>query len=326
MTALSRRSVLTGAVAATAAAANSFAISSPARAAAPPVGKQAPAYYRYKVGDFEITALNDGVVKAANPANTVVNQPFPEVQKALGAAFLPTDEIRNPFTTLLVNTGKNLVLIDTGFGDNGAPTVGNLMSNLAASGVDPKTIDTILISHFHGDHISGIRAKAGAANFPNAEIMVPSIEWKYWNDEGEAARAPQVWKGGFANVKRVFDPIAKDIKQYEHGKELVSGITAIDARGHSPGHTAFVVASGNAKLLVTSDTANHVVFVRNPDWSLWADMDAPMAITARKRLLDMAAADRMPIAAYHLPFPGTGYIAKQGNGYEFVPAPWQPIL
>ena len=195
-----------------------------------------------------------------------------------------------------------------------------------AAGIDPKNIDTILVSHFHGDHISGIRAKAGAANFPNAEIMVPAGEWKHWNDAGEELKAPQVWKGGFANVKRVFDPIAKDVKQYEHGKELVPGITAVDARGHSPGHTAFLVASGNGKLLVTSDTVNHQVLIRNPEWALWADMDPAMAAATRKRLLDMAAADKIQIAAYHLPFPSTGFISKQGSGYEFHPAYWQPVL
>ena len=104
------------------------------------------------------------------------------------------------------------------------------------------------------------------------------------------------------------------------------GITAVDARGHSPGHTAFIVASGNGKLLVTSDTVNHQILIRNPEWSLWADMDAAMAITARKKLLDMAAAEKMQIAAYHLPFPSTGFISKQGNGYEFHPAYWQPVL
>ena len=150
---------------------------------------------------------------------------------------------------------------------------------MQAAGIDPKNIDTILVSHFHGDHISGIRAKAGAANFPNAEIMVPAagvevLERRRRGVEGIAAP----WKPGFANVKRVFDPIAKDVKQYEHGKELVPGITAVDARGHSPGHTAFLVASGNGKLLVTSDTVNHQILIRNPEWSLWADMDAAMAM------------------------------------------------
>ena len=232
----------------------------------------------------------------------------------------------NQFNILVVNTGRNLVLIDSGFGDNGAPTVGNLINNMAAAGIDPKNIDTLLVSHFHGDHISGIRAKAGAANFPNAEIMVPAVEWKHWNDAGEESKAPQVWKGGFANVKRVFDPIAKDVKQYEHGKELVPGITAVDARGHSPGHTAFLVASGNGKLLVTSDTVNHQILIRNPDWALWADMDAawrrPRASACstwrrptRSRSPPTTCRSRRPASS-----------RKQGSGYEFHPAYWQPVF
>ncbi len=322
MTALSRRSLLAGAAAVSAAG----SISIPARAAAPVVGKQGPSFYRYKIGDFEVTALNEGVVRNATPANMAVNKTLPDVQKALGDAFLPTDHVINQFNIVVVNTGKNLVLIDGGFGDNGAPTVGNLAANMQAAGIDPKNIDTVLVSHFHGDHISGIRAKAGAANFPNAEIMVPAPEWQFWNEASNQQKVIDAFKPGFANVKRVFEPIAKDVKQFEYGKELVPGITAVDARGHSPGHTAFIVASGNGKLLVTSDTVNHQILIRNPDWSLWADMDAAMAVTARKRLLDMAATDKIPIAAYHLPFPSTGFISKRGDGYEFHPAYWQPVL
>lgn len=322
MTVLTRRSLLGGAAAITAAS----AMNTPAHSAAPLMGKQGPSFYRYKIGDFEVTALNEGIARNATPQNMAVNKTLPDIQKALGDAFLPTDHVINQFNVLVVNTGRNLVLLDSGFGDNGPPTAGGLLSNMAAAGIDPKNIDTVLVSHFHGDHISGIRAKAGAANFPNAEIMVPATEWKFWTDASQEANVIQAFKPGFANVKRVFDPIAKDVKQYEHGKELVPGITAIDARGHSPGHTAFVVASGNGKLLVTSDTVNHQILIRNPEWSLWADMDAAMAITARKRLLDMAAADKMQIAAYHLPFPSTGFISKQGNGYEFHPAYWQPVL
>jgi glyoxylase-like metal-dependent hydrolase (beta-lactamase superfamily II) len=319
---LTRRNMLAGA-AATAAlgAAPQFA-----HAAAPLAGKQGPSFYRYKVGDFEVTALNEGIARNATPQNMAVNKTLPEIQKALGDAFLPTDHVINQFNILVVNTGRNLVLLDSGFGDNGPPTAGNLLNNMSAAGIDPKNIDTILVSHFHGDHISGIRAKAGAANFPNAEVMVPAAEWKFWNDASQEANVIQAFKSGFANVKRVFEPIAKDVKQYEYGKELVPGISSVDARGHSPGHAAFVVASGNGKLLVTSDTVNHQILIRNPEWSLWADMDAAMAITARKKLLDMAAADKMQIAAYHLPFPSTGFISRQGNGYEFHPAYWQPSL
>jgi glyoxylase-like metal-dependent hydrolase (beta-lactamase superfamily II) len=322
MTALSRRSLLAGAAAFTVAG----SVNAPARAAAPMAGKQGPSFYRYKIGEFEVTTLNEGVVRNATPANMAVNKTLPDIQKALGDAFLPTDHVINQFNVLIVNTGRNLVLIDTGFGDNGAPTTGNLMSNMTAAGIDPKNVDTILISHFHSDHINGIRAKAGSLNFPNAEIMVPATDLKFFLDAGEESKAPQPFKGFFAASKRVFEPIAKDVKQFEYGKELVPGITTVDARGHSPGHTAFLVTSGNGKLLVSCDTVNHQILVRNPEWALWADMDQAMATASRKRLLDMAAADKIQIAAYHLPFPSTGFISKRGDGYEFHPAYWQPVL
>ena len=157
--------------------------------------------------------------------------------------------------------------------------------------------------------------------------MVPAGEWTYWRDDGEMSRAAEVWKPSFMHTRRVFEPIAKDVKRFEFGKELVPGVTAVDARGHSPGHASFVIASGNAKLLYIADTTNNpALFARNPEWHLWADMDKAMAVGARKRLLDMAAAERMPIAGYHYPFPAVGYITKEGAGYAFVPSAWQPVL
>ena len=135
------------------------------------------------------------------------------------------------------------------------------------------------------------------------------------------------WKGAFANVKRVFDPIAKNVKQFEFGKELVPGITSVDARGHSPGHSAFIISSGNAKLMYIADVTNHpAIFARNPEYRLWADMIPDQALTTRRKLLDMLAAERMPMTGYHYPFPAVGYIAKAGNGYDFVPANWQPVF
>jgi glyoxylase-like metal-dependent hydrolase (beta-lactamase superfamily II) len=298
-----------------------------ARAAAPPSGKQVPGIYRYKVGEFEVTVLADGALKAPKPENVVVNQPFSEVQKALEAAYLPKDQIVTVFTPFVVNTGKQLVLFDAGFNDNGPPGVGALASNMATAGIDPKAIDVVIITHFHPDHISGLRSKGGAAVYPNAEIIVPGGEWTYWNDDGEMGKAAEVWKASFMHTRRVFGPIAKDVKRAEFGKEVVPGVTAVDARGHSPGHAAYLIASGNAKLLYIGDTTNNpALFARNPDWHLWADMDKAMAVAARKRLLDMAANERMPIAGYHYPFPATGYIEKSGAGYNFVPAVWQPIL
>jgi glyoxylase-like metal-dependent hydrolase (beta-lactamase superfamily II) len=323
---LTRRNLMATAAAAAVAPAALAALGS-AQAAAPPAGKQVAGIYRYKLGEFEVTVLLDGALRAPKPENVVVNQPFAEVQKALEAAYLPNDRIVNVFTPFVVNTGKQLVLFDAGFNDNGPPGVGNLAGNMAAAGIDPKAIDVVIITHFHPDHISGLRSKGGGAVYPNSEIVVPGGEWTYWNDDGEAGKAAEVWKPSFMHTKRVFGPIAKDVKRAEAGKEVASGITAVDARGHSPGHSAYVIASGNAKLLYIGDVTNNpALFARNPEWHLWADMDKAMAVATRKRLLDMAANERMQIAGYHYPFPATGFIEKRGAGYNFVPAVWQPIL
>ena len=156
MTGFTRRSVLAGAIAA--GTATPLALRSTAQAAAPAAGKQVPGVYRYKIGEFEVTSFNDGFAKVPKLDAMVVNQALAEIEKAVEAAFIPKDDLRIPFNPLLVNTGKNLVLCDTGFGDNGSPTQGGLLANLAAAGIDPKSIDTVIIST-HPDHISGLRQK-----------------------------------------------------------------------------------------------------------------------------------------------------------------------
>jgi glyoxylase-like metal-dependent hydrolase (beta-lactamase superfamily II) len=322
---LNRRTFM--ATAAAAAAVPTLASVGPARAAAPLAGRQVPNVYRYKVGEFEVTVLGDGALKAAKPEAIVVNQPFSEVQKALAAANLPTDQILNPFTPFVVNTGKQLILFDTGFGDNGPPGVGQLAANMAAAGIDPKSIDVILITHFHPDHTMGIRNKAGQLVYPNAEIMVPAGEWTFWTDDGEMNKAADIWKASFMQTRRVFGPIAKDVKRFEPGKEVVSGVTSVAAPGHAPGHSAFVIASGKDKLLYIGDASSEpALFARNPHWHLWADIDKQQAVDTRRRLLDMAATERMPMFGYHYPFPAVGYIEKQGTGYNFVPATWRQVL
>jgi glyoxylase-like metal-dependent hydrolase (beta-lactamase superfamily II) len=323
MKTLSRRSLLGSAAAVTA----TSLIAPRVQAAAPASGKQAPGFYRYKVGDFEVTAFNDGYVKVPKLDSFVVNQPLEAIQKTVEEAFIPKDDVRVPFNPLLVNTGSKLVLFDTGFGDVGAPTQGQLLANMAAAGVDPKAVDTVIISHFHGDHISGIRAKAGSLNFPNAEIMVPADEWAWWTNDAETSKAAEVWKGQIANSKRVFEPMAKDVKRFEYGKELVPGITSVDARGHSPGHSAFVISSGNSKLMYIADVTNHpAIFARHPEYRLWADMIPDLALINRRKLFDMLAAERMPMTGYHYPFPAVGYLSKEGTGYDFHPASWQSVL
>jgi glyoxylase-like metal-dependent hydrolase (beta-lactamase superfamily II) len=297
-----------------------------AQSAPPKSGQQAPGWFRYKVGDFEVTAINDGF--AQRPlAGFVRNVELDQVQKALQDVFLPTDSIRIPFTTLVINTGARLVLIDSGNGQFAAPTSGRWMANFKAAGFEPDMVGAVIISHFHGDHINGLRNKDGSAVFPKAEILVPEAEWAFWMDDARMNAAPENAQGAFKNARRVFGPIAKDVTRFGWDKDVVPGIMAVRADGHTPGHTAFAVSSGAGRLLVLSDTTNTPqLFARNPDWSIMFDMDGPAAIATRRRLLDMAAAERMQTAFYHGPFPSTGHIVREGKGYRLEMLPHQSAL
>lgn len=317
---ITRRSLLAGSAAATALA------TSPAIAAAPAAGVQSPGVYRQKIGTFEVTALYDGTWFRKIDDKFVRNAGPAEVTKALADSFLPPGIVPTPFTALLVNTGSKLVLIDTGTGGQLGPTTGHMPGALAAAGVAPSAIDTIVISHFHPDHINGIKDKDGRKIFANAEIHVPAPEWAFWMDDGNMSAAPEGMRPLFLNVRRIFRNIAGEVKRFEPGAELSPGVSSLPAYGHTPGHTAFAVNSGSQSLLVLSDTTNHPwLFARNPQWQGIFDMDGNMAVENRRRLLDRAAADRMLVHGYHFPFPATGYIVKTASGYEVVPVMWQPI-
>jgi glyoxylase-like metal-dependent hydrolase (beta-lactamase superfamily II) len=287
---------------------------------------QAPGYYRYKVGHIEVTAIHDGF--AMRPLEGFVrNAELAQVQQAAQDAFLPTTALPITFTTLVLRQGDRVTLIDTGNGNMGAPTSGTWLANFRAAGFDPAQVNTVVISHFHGDHINGIRLKDGTAVFPSAEVMVPAVEWSFWMDDTRMNQAPEGMKGAFQGVRRVFGPIAKDVKQYENGKEIVSGLTTVGAPGHTPGHTAYMLSSGQGKLMIMSDITNHpALFVRNPDWSAVFDMDADQARQTRRRMLDIAASERAQVSFYHAPFPATGHIAKDGNGFRFQPVQWSPAI
>jgi glyoxylase-like metal-dependent hydrolase (beta-lactamase superfamily II) len=166
--------------------------------------------------------------------------------------------------------------------------------------------------------------REGNAVFTNAEVMVPEAEWAFWMDEARAAAAPEGMKPAFANVRRVFDPIKAQVKPYKAGAEVVAGVNAIAAAGHTPGHTTFVVGG---KLLALSDTTNMpALFVTNPGWHAIFDMDASAAEAMRRRMLDMAIADKLQVAFYHAPFPATGHIVKDGAGYRLLPLAWSPAV
>jgi glyoxylase-like metal-dependent hydrolase (beta-lactamase superfamily II) len=313
-TTLNRRNLIAGSAAALAATAL------PALAAAPKMGKQAPGFFRFNVGDFEVTALHDGSVASEIDEKRIPNVPLADVLAHMESQYMPTKPAINQFNTMVINTGSKLVLIDSGFANNGAPTTGKLIANLQAAGIDPKNIDTILVSHFHPDHINGIRSKEGALVYANAEIVVPGNDFAHYMDDAKMNAVPEAGRGAFKVARRVFSPIVKDIRQAEWTKEWAPGITAIQSDGHTPGHTSFVVSSGGKSLLVIGDASNDPrIFAKKPEWHLGFDLDKARAVETRKKLLDMASADRMQVSFYHAAFPATGYVAKAASGYDWFP-------
>jgi glyoxylase-like metal-dependent hydrolase (beta-lactamase superfamily II) len=334
MTKFNRRSVLAGATALTASTIAAGRIATPAQAAAPMSGKQAPGYYRYKIGDFEITAISDGVRPTPLADNFVRNQPKDTVSAALLSLYPSHEKDRPefPFTLAVVNTGSKLVMIDSGLGPatfaQTSGVLGQAHNNLTAAGIDRNSVDTVIISHFHGDHIGGLLTADNKPAFPNAEILVPAAEWAHWMDDAKMNAAPEAARGGFANVRRVFAALGKNVAQYDAGKEISPGITAIASPGHTPGHTSHVVASGSGRVLIQADiTAGPaLLFVSNPGWHPSSDTDGALAEQTRRKLYDMASAEKMLIQGYHIPFPSTGHVVKEGNSYRFVPIAWNATL
>jgi glyoxylase-like metal-dependent hydrolase (beta-lactamase superfamily II) len=331
MTELTRRRLLTGAAAASAAA--PLAASLPARAAAPPAGAQAPGWYRYKVGSFEVTVVTDGVNRFKLPDDLVANAKREEVNAALAAAHMEQDVFVGPYNPIVVNTGQKLVVIDTGTGEaafkssNGVN--GQFLTNLAAAGIDAKAVDAVIISHFHGDHVNGLLKADNSLAFPNAEILVPAGELKFWMDDGEMSRAPKGrMEGLFKNNRRVFaGEVMKRLRTYEEGKEVVAGITAVGTHGHSAAHNSHIVASGASKVYVQADVT-HVpfLFARNPGWHAFYDQDPAMAEATRRKVYDMLVAEKMLVQGFHYPFPSLAYVEKSGAGYREIAVPWNPTI
>jgi glyoxylase-like metal-dependent hydrolase (beta-lactamase superfamily II) len=328
MTELTRRALVSGAAAA-AIAATATAGSAPVRAAAAPAGKQAPGFYRYKVGSFECTSINDGANVFPMPDTFVRNVPKEQALAAAEAAYMPKGMVVVPFNPQLINTGSKLAVVDVGFGPGGSnPRVGHLVANMAAAGVDPKAVDIVVLSHLHPDHVNGIKAADGSLVFPNAEIKLPAQDWAFWMSDENAAKAPnEMMKNYFANVRRVFAGLAEKVTKYEWGQEVAPGITAVDASGHTPGHTAFTVQSGSSKILIQSDVTNiPELFLRHPEWHVAFDIDPQKAVATRRKFYDMASAEKTLVVGFHFSFPSMGYVEKDGSGYRLVPVAWNPTI
>jgi glyoxylase-like metal-dependent hydrolase (beta-lactamase superfamily II) len=333
MTEFTRRSLLSCTLASTAAAGIALATGGQARAAAPPAGTQAPGWYRYKVGSFEITVVTDGVNRFKLPDDIVTNVKREQVNAALVAAHREPDIYVTPYNPIVVNTGQKLVVIDTGLGEaafnasKGAN--GQFLTNLAAAGIDPKNVDVVIISHYHGDHVNGLLKADNSLAFPNAEILVPATEHKFWMDDGEMSRAPKGrMEDLFKNNRRVFaGEVTKRLRTYDEGKEVVPGVTAVGTHGHTMGHSSHVVASGSSKVYVQADVT-HVpfLFARNPGWHAFYDQDPVMAEATRRKVYDMLVAEKMLVQGFHYPFPSLAYVEKNGSGYRESPVVWNPTL
>jgi len=330
MTQPTRRAVLAGATAATALA--PLMAVPPARAAAPLSGKQAPGFYRYKVGSHEVTVVTDGFNAFPMPDNFVTNVKRDDVNNALAAAYMEKDKLTIPYSPIVVNTGSKLVAIDTGTGEanleRSKGAGGQYHANLRASGIDRNSVDIVLISHFHADHINGLITPDNKPAFANAEILVPAPEWKYFMDDGEMSRqTTERMKGVFSNARRVFDALGRKVTPYEAGQEVAPGITSIATHGHTPGHMSHLVTSGSSKVYVQADVTNvPFLFARNPGWHAFFDQDAPMAEATRRKVYDMLVADKMLVQGFHYPFPSLAYVEKSGSGYREIPVPWNPTI
>ena len=281
--------------------------------------------HRYKIGDIEVTVLSDGFRMVPVDGNYLSNASIYDLAKTLAAAGLPTDKMKNTYSPIVLTTGGKRVLFDTGNGEAAsAPSNnerGTLNANLLSAAIDRKAIDVVVISHFHADHVNGLLMADNSRAFPNAEILVPENEWNYWMDDDEMSRAPKGRMSDlFANNRRVFDALGREVTPYAWDKEIVPGVTAVGTPGHSIGHTSFVVASGGQMVFVQSDVCNNVaVFAPHPDWHGFFDQDPPKAASTRRKIYDMLAARSLPVQGYHFPFPALARIEKHGDGYRVVP-------
>ena len=316
---LSRRDVMVSAgLAAALGMTQRLAIIDPAFAQTTP--DPATGFKKYKVGSVEVTALYDGIWEKPHDPAFITNASVDDVKGAMTAAGLPPDFVSIPLTVVALSIGGKTVLCDSGSGGQWQPTAGKLPANLKAAGIDPASVSTILISHFHPDHIYGLMAKdTNAPMFPNAEIVVNAGEYKWWTEAGRVEKLPEARKKLGQRINDVF-PTWKNIRQVEGEVEVAPGVRIVAAPGHTAGHVAFHLASGKDQMMISNDTAYvPALNAAHPGWHGAYDQDKPLAEASRRRVLDRVIADKMMICGAHFPFPGAATIAKDGDGYAIQP-------
>ncbi|MGV2102539.1 MBL fold metallo-hydrolase [Rhizobium sp. 21-4511-3d] len=281
-----------------------------------------PEINQFKLGSFKITAIRDGSNVLEKPFETFGTNQDPEsVKKLLTDNFLPGDKFVNSYSPAIIDTGSDVILVDTGFGAGARERgMGKLQDGLKAAGYSADDVTVVALTHMHGDHIGGM-VENGAPAFKNARYVAGQAEYDFWTDK---AREGTPAEGGHKAVLANVVPFAEKTTFIKEGDSVVSGITAMLAPGHTPGHMVFHAQSDNKQMVFTGDTANHYILsLLHPEWEVRFDMNKAEAAASRKKVFDLIATDKIAFLGYHMPFPAVGFVEKQGAGYRFVPKSYQ---
>lgn len=317
---ISRRQALAGA-----AAAAGFATVGgigAAEAKAPFASTQTSPFYRFAHGKFQVTMVSDGPLPLGDPSGAFLGAAKEEITKLLTENFLPGDKVVLEQNCPVVNTGTHVVLFDTGMGTSTmfGKSTGKLIASLRAAGIRPRDVDAIAISHAHIDHIGGMVGAQGQRLFPNAKVYLSQADFDFWTDEKKLAD-PKV-KAFIEHARRNLLPYRDRITFVKDGQEIVPGIQAMAAPGHTVGHLVYMITSENKPLCFVGDLTHHqVLLVERPRLEFAYDTDPKQSAATRVRILDMLAAQRIPLLAFHFPWPGVGHVAKRGDGFRYFATP-----
>ena len=287
--------------------------------AAPLAGTQAPAFYRHKVGSYEVTVISDGNLTLDA---TMFTGDEAGAEKLLRDAHLPKTGFITPINVWLINTGQKLILVDAGGGTHFAPSIGRLPQNLAAAGISPAAIDADVITHPHPDHIPGVITSDHKMLFPNATLHVNENDHSFWTSADIRGKAPEEFRGFFDLAVNAIKPYAAagKLSLYKDGIEFAPGVRAAACYGHTVGHSMVRVSPPGGDFLIFGDIVHCLALqFPDPERSVGFDTDGPAALANRKRVLDMVTTDRLLFSGGHLPFPALGHATRSGSGYAFVP-------